>query len=426
MQHTPFWPDNFPKPVLPLATEPPPTADVAIIGGGYTGLSCARTLAKAGVSVVVLERETIGWGASSRNAGITGCGLKAGAPTIFKKYGEAYGIKFWQASLDAVDLIKELVDEERIDCDWQQNGDLCVAFKPSHFETFKAKIEWHQKTLGHSLALIPPSELQAEIGSNAYFGGIVDHHGAGLHPAKLVFGLAEVASKYGAKLVEEAGVFKIEKTAASFTLHTIKGEIKAKKILVATNGYTDRLLPQLKPRIFTGGSYSIVTEPLSPELQAEISPKGRVFWDSKWFLNYFRLTPDGRLLWGGRNNLSPTLDLQESAKMLYAGMLRAFPQLAGIPISHTWTGQLGLTFDLMPHIGRVDGRNGGIYYALGHGGHGLHTALLLGREVAQLFLGEKSSSPFMEIPHQTYFFYRNEPWFLPLAALNFRIRDWLS
>ena len=422
MKLIPFWPDHFPKPERSLSAELPAETDVAIVGGGYTGLSCARTLAKAGVSVVILERETIGWGASSRNAGITGCGLKASASTIFKKYGEDYGRKFWQASLDALDLIQELVDQEGVKCDWQQNGDLCVAFKPSHFENFKSKIEWHQKNLGHALTLVSPTELSAEIGSKAYFGGVVDHHGAGLHPAKLVFGLAKAAARYGANLVEEAGVFKIEKTASGFTLHTMKGEINAKEILVATNGYTDQLVSGLKPKIFAGGSYSIVTEPLSPDLQAEISPKGRMFWDSKWFLNYFRLTPDGRLLWGGRNNLSPTLDLNESAKMLQAGMLRAFPQLAGVSISHTWTGQLGLTFDLMPHIGQMDG----IYYALGHGGHGLHTALLLGREVAQMLLGEKSSSPFMEISHQTYFFYRNKPWFLPFAALNFRIRDWLS
>jgi glycine/D-amino acid oxidase-like deaminating enzyme len=422
MRLAPFWPTNFPKPALPLAPDIPAETDVAIIGGGFTGLSCARTLAKAGVSAAVLERETIGWGASSRNAGITGCGLKAGAPTIFKKYGEACGRKFWQASLEALELIKELIYEEGIDCDWQQNGDLCVAFKPSHYENFKSKIEWHQKNLGHKLELVSPASLSSEIGSSAYFGGVVDYHGAGLHPAKLVFGLAQVAAGYGAQLIEEAGVFKIEKTAAGYTLRTIKGDIQAKEILVATNGYTDQLVPKLKPRIFAGGSYSIVTEVLSPELQAEISPKGRVFWDSKWFLNYFRLTPDGRLLWGGRNNLSPTLDLHESAKMLTTGMLKAFPQLEGIPISHTWTGQLGLTFDLMPHIGRING----IYYALGHGGHGLHTALLLGREVARLLTGEKTSSPFMEISHQTYFFYRNKPWFLPLAALNFRIRDWLS
>ncbi len=422
MELTSFWSNTFPKPNLPLAAALPSETDVAVIGGGYTGLSCARSLAQAGISVVVLERETIGWGASSRNAGITGCGLKAGAPQIFKKYGQDLGRKFWQVSLEALDLIKELVYEEGIDCDWQQNGDLCVAFKPTHYEGFKSKRDWHQKNLGHALELVPPETLPTEIGSAAYFGGLLDHHGAGLHPAKLVFGLAQVAARYGARLIEETGVYKITQTPAGYLLHTVKGELRAKEILVATNGYTDLLVPGLKPRIFAGGSYSLVTEPLPPELQAEISPKGRMFWDSKWFLNYFRLTPDGRLLWGGRNNLSPSLDLHKSAQMLKAGMLRAFPQLTGISISHTWTGQLGLTFDLMPHIGQIKG----IFYALGYGGHGLHTALLLGREAAQILSGEKISSPFMEISHQTYFFYRKQPWFLPLAALNFRIRDWLS
>ena len=228
MKLIPFWSENYPKPAIPQVKELPREVDVAIIGGGFTGLSCARTLAKTGVSVAVLERETIGWGASSRNAGITGCGLKAGAPTIFKRYGEKYGRLFWQASLDALDLIKELVNEEKIDCDFHQDGDLCVAYKPSHYESFKAKIEWHRKVLDHNLRLVPPSDLHAEIGSDAYFGGIVDDHGAGLHPAKLVFGLAEIAVKYGAVLCEESDVIKVEKISSGYLLHTNKGDLRSR------------------------------------------------------------------------------------------------------------------------------------------------------------------------------------------------------
>jgi len=170
------------------------------------------------------------------------------------------------------------------------------------------------------------------------------------------------------------------------------------------------------------GSYSIVTEPLSTGAQGEISPRQRMFWDSKWFLNYFRLTPDGRLLWGGRNNLSTTLDVRESARILRGEMVRTFPQLKEVPVTHTWTGQLGLTFDLMPHIGRVKG----VHYVFGFGGHGLHAALYLGREIGQMLSGEKGSSPFAEIKHQRVFFYRNKPWFLPLAVQYFRFRDRLS
>ncbi len=424
MKTTSFWNDSYPRPTdLPAADELPTQVDVAIIGSGYTGLSAARTLRKAGVSVAVLERNHIGWGASSRNGGITGCGLKKGAQAIFKDYGEKCGHFFWQAGLDALDLVIELSEKDGIDCDLQQNGDLCVAYKPSHFEGFKEHIRWHKENLGHELEFVPPSELQSEIGSPAYFGGVIDHHGTGIHPAKLVYNLAKFVAAQGAILCENAGVTKIEKLAQGYSLETPRGFIEAKEIILATNGYTDRLSPKLNKKTFPVGSYSIVTEPLSDELRMSISPKGRMFWDSKWFLNYFRITPDGRLLWGGRNNLSTTLDLANSAAILHTEMLRAFPQLEGIHVTHTWTGQLGLTFDLMPNIGRLDD---GIHYALGYGGHGLHTALYLGREIAQILTGEKTGSPFMEIPHQTYFFYRDKAWFLPFAAMYYRVKDSLS
>ena len=143
-----FWNDNYPRPTnLAVADELPSRADIAVIGGGYTGLSAARTLAKSGTNTIVLEREYIGWGASSRNGGITGCGLKKGIPAIFKDYGKEYGHKFWQAGLDSLDLVKELVEEEGIDCDFQQKGDLCVAYKPSHFEGFKKKLRGIEKIL---------------------------------------------------------------------------------------------------------------------------------------------------------------------------------------------------------------------------------------------------------------------------------------
>jgi glycine/D-amino acid oxidase-like deaminating enzyme len=421
---TPFWQYDYPRPEdLPVVEETPSSIDVAIVGSGYTGLSAARSLTRQGASVAVLEREHIGWGASSRNGGITGCGLKKGMPSVFEAYGEKYGNIFWQASLDALDLVKELAEQDGIDFDWQQKGDLCVAYKPSHYEDFKSKITWHKKKLNHELQLVPPDELQKEIGSTAYYGGVIDPHGASLHPAKLVFGLAELVAKQGAMLCEYAGVTGIEKKPKGYLLHTQRGTLQAKDVILATNGYTDNLSPELNHKTFPVGSYSIVTEPLTEELQREISPKGRVFWDSKWFLNYFRLTPDGRLLWGGRNNLSTTLDLVESEKILQEQMLRAFPQLEDVTVTHTWTGQLGLTFDLMPNIGRLQN---GVYYAVGYGGHGLHTALYLGREIAQILSGEISSSPFMEIPHQTYFFYRDKTWFLPFAAYYYRFRDWIS
>ena len=181
-------------------------------------------------------------------------------------------------------------------------------------------------------------------------------------------------------------------------------------------------MPRLKPLIFPVGSYIVVTEPLSEDLQNIISPKKRMYYDSKWFLNYFRLTPDGRMLWGGRNDLSTDLDLDDSAKRLTRELYSILPDLRDIPITHTWTGKLGITFDLMPHIGEKNG----IYYAFGYGGHGLSIATYLGTEIGLLLSGKKDRSPFMEISHQTMFFYRNRPWFIPFAARYFRFLDWVS
>jgi glycine/D-amino acid oxidase-like deaminating enzyme len=147
-----------------------------------------------------------------------------------------------------------------------------------------------------------------------------------------------------------------------------------------------------------------------------------MFWDTKWFLNYFRLTPDGRLAMGGRSNLSPDLDVVDSAQYLRQAILRVFPPLGDAPLTHTWSGRLGLTFDLLPHIGRVDG----LYYAFGYSGHGVAIATYLGQEVARLMSGQIARSPFADIPHPTYFFYRQNPWFLPLAAAYYRFLDWVS
>ena len=419
----PFWQSQFPRPAdLPLARALPERVDVAIVGSGYTGLNAARVLAKSGASVSVIERETIGWGASSRNGGIATPGIKRPIDAIFAKYGETKGRAFWQASLDAIDLIEEIVRTERIDCDWRRDGHLYLAYKPAHFTAMQEKVAWYRDALGHEVRTIAPAELPTEIGSRVFHGGLADDFSGSLHPAKYVYGLAKAAARCGVGLHEGTDVHRIYRRSNAFELETSAGPLAAKEVLIATNGYTDRLVPALKPRVVPVGSYIIVTEPLSQELQKELIPTGRVFNDSKNFLNYFRLTPDGRMLWGGRNDLSTDLDLERSADILRAQLIHTFPQLEDVPLTHSWAGKLGITFDLMPHIGRVDG----IHYAFGYGGHGLSIATYLGTEVGKLLTGEISTSLFAEIPHPTMFFYRNEPWFLPLAARYYRLLDWIG
>jgi len=424
MQKSPLWTDQFSRPNNIITSDSPRAeTDIAIVGSGYTGLCAARILKKNGASVTVLDRNTIGWGASSRNGGMATPGLKQGIQKIHKIYGEKLAHEFWKISVDAIDLIDEIVNEHSIDCDWERNGHASLATKPSHAPRLKEYGSWLEKEFGHYQKYIPKHQIRDEIGSNTYYGALTDEISGGLHPSKYVFGLASAVSNLGVQLCENTAVTKIEKNDSNnFKLITSKGDITAKKVIIATNGYTDRLVSKLKPLIFPVGSYIVVTEPLTNELQNIINPKRRMYYDSKWFLNYFRLTPDGRMLWGGRNDLSTDLDLDDSAKRLSKELYTVFPDLKDIPITHTWTGKLGLTFDLMPHIGKTNG----IYYAFGYGGHGLSIATYLGTEIGLILAGKKDRSPFMEISHQTAFFYRNRPWFIPFAARYFRFLDWIS
>ena len=424
MLKTPLWTDQFPRPNnLATSDNPNSDTDIAIIGSGYTGLCAARILRKNGASVTIFDRNTVGWGASSRNGGMATPGLKQGIQKIYKMYGSKLAHEFWKASVDAIDLIEEIVDEHSIDCDWQRNGHASLATKPSHAPRLKQYGSWLEKKFGHVQNYISKNQIRDEIGSDAYHGALTDEISGGLHASKYVYGLATTVSNLGVLLCEHTDVLDIEKNDSNyFRLITSAGDVRAKKVIVATNGYTDRLVPGLKPLIFPVGSYIVVTEPLSEDLQKIISPKKRMYYDSKWFLNYFRLTPDGRMLWGGRNDLSTDLDLDDSAKRITRELYSILPDLRDIPITHTWTGKLGITFDLMPHIGEKNG----IYYAFGYGGHGLSIATYLGTEIGLLLSGKKDRSPFMEISHQTMFFYRNRPWFIPFAARYFRFLDWVS
>ncbi|SVA31711.1 uncharacterized protein METZ01_LOCUS84565 [marine metagenome] len=418
-----FWTDQFsPSNPLPVSLDLPAEVDVAIVGSGYTGLTAARVLAKAGNSVAVMDQYKIGWGASSRNGGMATPGLKQDILKIHKKYGMDYAREFWRSSVDAIDLLEQIIIEENIDCNWSRKGHVALACKQSHYDDFPEYAAWIKREMGHEKTIVSKEEIKSEIGTDAYFGGLSDKSSGGLQPAKYVDGLARAVAVLGVILCEDTRAEKINREGGGYELMTSKGDIKARDVVIATNGYTDMLVPGLKPKVFPVGSYIIVTEPLPQDLQDKLSPKQRMFYDSKRFINYFRLTPDGRMLWGGRNDLSTDLDLNESAKILSNQARKVFPELNDVEITHTWTGKLGITFDLMPHIGEING----IHYAFGYGGHGLSIATYLGTELGLLMSGQKDRSPYKEISHQTMFFYRKEPWFLPFAAYYYRFLDWIS
>jgi glycine/D-amino acid oxidase-like deaminating enzyme len=420
MQTTNFWAEDFPRPADLPTTELPDRVDVLIVGGGYTGLHAALTLCKAGAGVAVLDQETIGWGASSRNGGMALTGMKMEMPAIFKRYGPELGRRFWAWSLAALDHLECTLAEEQIDCDYVRSGHLLLASKPQHYAAMAHELQWMRQELGYEQAwLLPKTEQRREIGTDEFYGGLGDSRSGALHPAKYVFGLARAAARHGAQLVERAQVTGVARQGTRFAVGTSRGVVDAGEILFATNGYTSNAIPALRAGIFPVGSYIIVTEPLAPALQAELSPHGRMFFDSKNFLNYFRLTPDGRMLFGGRHDLSTGLDLVASARIMRQRMVEVFPQLGGVLVTHTWTGKLGVAFDLMPHAGRIEG----IHYAYGYAGHGVSIAGHLGKEIGEIIAGTRRTTPFAEIGHPRFPFTRYDKLYLPLVSKWFQALD---
>jgi glycine/D-amino acid oxidase-like deaminating enzyme len=422
-----FWHDTVEMPSSEVLVPLPEKVDVAIVGGGYTGLSAAISLARLGVRVAVLEAETIGWGASSRNGGMTLTGLKVSMSEIVKDYGRELAGNLFRCSLEAIDTVEQIIKAENIACGFARYGHLNVASKPGHFDQLAADAEFMQKEFNHPMRLVPRSELAGEVGSRVYYGGVVDKISGGLNPAQYVAGLAKAAEKAGATLCACARVTRIERDGQDFNITTSRGKLKTDRIFVATSGYTDGFLPPLQRKVIPVGSFIIATEPLPKELAADVSPKNRMIFDSRHYLNYYRLSGDHRLIFGGRAAFFPeTADtIRQSADILQREMLKTFPQLAGIRVDYAWGGTLDFTFDMLPHVGETNG----VYYALGYAGHGVALATYLGKTCAEAIMdGKISQHPFAAFPFPgaPLGLYNGKPWFLPFAGLWYRILDWVE
>jgi len=417
---------------MPAATEGdlPAHADTLVIGAGYTGLSTARTLAKRGVKVAVLEANSIGWGASSRNGGMVLTGMKLSAETLAKRYGMELTRRMYADSLASIDLVEQIVREENIDCNFSRCGHLEVACKQSHFDLYARSAEVIAKEFNHQLRIVPRKDLSGEIGSSIYFGGLVDESSAGLNPARYVAGLARAALKTGASIYESARVQKIahglQNGARGFEIKTTRGDISARDVLVATSGYTSSATPALQKKIIPIGSYIIVTEQLPESLAEELSPHNRMIYDSKYYLYYYRLTPDNRMLFGGRAAFFPETKntIRRSVEILRRGMVEVYPQLHDAKIAHAWGGTVDFCFDTMPHAGQVDG----IHYALGYAGHGVAMATYLGARMAEKICGSSDEIPYATIPFPgaPLGLYNGTPWFLPFAGAYYKVLDWIS
>jgi glycine/D-amino acid oxidase-like deaminating enzyme len=412
----------------------PEVVDVAVIGAGFTGLSAARTLAKRGAKVAVFESETIGWGASSRNGGMVLTGMKLGVNQLISKYGRERTQRMYAASLATIDCVEQIVREEAIDCDFSRCGHLEVACKKKHFDDYARQADVIDRDFDHKLRVVQRHDLSAEIGSAIYYGGMVDEISAGCNPARYVAGLARAAMKAGGQIFEHTQVESIQRDSRQgemgWKLSTSRGQLSggvwAHEVFVATSGYTGAATPALQKKIIPIGSFIITTEVLPAPLARELSPRNRMIYDSKNYIYYYRLTPDRRMLFGGRAAFFPENDqtVRRSAELLRRGMIGVYPQLRDARINYVWGGTLDFAFDIMPHAGQLDG----MYYSVGYAGHGVAMATYQGQKIAEMMAGDQPENPFVGIPFPgaPLGLYNGKPWFLPFAGAWYKFLDWVS
>jgi glycine/D-amino acid oxidase-like deaminating enzyme len=408
----------------------PERVDVAVIGAGFTGLSAARTLAQRGAKVAVLESETIGWGASSRNGGMVLTGMKLGVNKLISMYGRERTQRMYAASLESIDCVEKIIREEAIDCDFSRCGHLEVACKQRHFDDYARQAEVVAREFNHELHVVQKHELSGEIGSNIYYGGMVDEVSAGVNPARYVSGLGCAAMEAGAQIFERTRVESLGPESlqgdSGWKIATTRGKLWAREVFVGTSGYTGRATPVLQKKIIPIGSFIITTEILPEALAHELSPRNRMIYDSKNYLYYYRLTPDRRMLFGGRAAFFPESDqtVRKSAEILRRGMIDVYPQLSDAGVEYVWGGTLDFAFDVMPHAGQIDG----MYYAVGYAGHGVAMATYQGQKIAELIAGDKPENPFIGIPFPgaPLGLYNGSPWFLPFAGGWYKFLDWVS
>ncbi len=424
----PFWWEAAP-PTADGSAALPPRTDVAVIGSGYTGLSCALELARRGIGVTVIEAQRFGEGASTRNGGHVSAGVNLGKPPagsgespLIARLGRERYDALLREGAHAQRHLEEVLAREGIECHYLKSGRLVAACTRAHYRELEHKAaSLDPDGTGH-VRLLPEARLREEIDSPFYRGGMVVDGAAQIHPALYHRGLLDACRRRGVTLCANTRVHAVERRGSGFTLATDAGEIAADAVLRATNGYTGAESPWLRRRLVPLGSYIIVTEPIGAERARALTPNLRTISDTKRVLSYFRIAPGGdRVMFGGREAFSTT-GAVESARLLHRSMLRVWPQLAGVRVTHSWTGNVAFTFDFMPHVGQHEG----VHYAAGCNGSGVVMMSWLGYRAALLIARANAPSAFDGIDMPTLPGYSGRPWFAPLVGRWYRLRDALD
>ncbi len=422
-EHAPSWyaataPVGAPRAPLQGDIE----ADVCIVGGGFTGLNAAIELRQRGFSVVLLEGRRIGWGASGRNGGqlIVGIG---GEDKIGEELGRTAGDIAWRMGFEAVDIVRQRIEQHGIDCELKW-GHLSAALRPRQLAGLAAQAEaLARHGYPHPLRLVQAGEMQQFVASRRYIGGLYSEGSGHLHPLKLCLGEAHLAEQLGARLFEQSAASRIE-SGPHPRVHTAQGQVRAGAVLLACNAYLGGLYRPLRGRVLPAGSYLVATAPLTEAHAQALLPKDSAVADENTVLDYFRLSPDRRLLFGGLCNYSGRQP-RDIGAALRPALARVFPQIAHIPFDYQWGGDIGISLRRIPQVGRLPGN---VWYAMGYSGHGLGTTHLAARLVAEAMAG--SAERFDVLARVKHRAMPGGRWLanpaLALGMLFYRIRDALG
>ena len=417
-QHA-YWLDLLPPPPS-LPQNPLRTVDVVVVGSGYTGLNAALETIRGGRSTLVLDAQNPGFGCSTRNGGQISTSIKPSVTALTAKYGSdrAYAIR--KEGENALQWIETLITRENIKCDFNRSGRYHAAHTPQHYEAIARDAEHLRKNEDIEAYTVPQSDQRTELGSDAYFGGVVFPRHASVNPGLYHRGLLDAAIKAGVHITGNCHVSGLQREKDRFILSTSKGQVSARDVIVATNGYTTHLTPWLQRRVIPIGSYIIATEELPTDLIDTLFPTKRIASDTCKVVYYYRTSPDRkRILFGGRVSARETNPLV-SGPALYHDMCRIFPDLTGFKVSHSWSGTVAYTFDELAHTGI----HNGVHYAMGYCGSGVSMAGYLGMKMGQKVLGQKAGqTAFDGLKFPTRPFYTGNPWFLPATVAWYRWQD---
>lgn len=422
MKFTSYWHDTAPAFAGGAAGPVTGHYDVAVIGAGFTGLGAARGLAMAGRSVVVLEARVVGFGASGRNGGHLNNGIAHSYLAARAEFGADKARALYHAFDAGVDFIERLVVEEGIDCAFRRAGKLKLASKPQHMAGIRANYQAIHAEVDPDTALLTREELRGEIGSDAFHGAMLQKKSAMMHMGRFVTGLADATVRHGAVIHENAPVTACVRQGTGWRVETPNGTVTAGQVLLATGAYTTEAFPWFRRRIVPVGSFLLATRPLSAAEVAATMPGNRTCVTSLNIGNYFRLSPDNRLIFGGRARFSARSDQQSDAKsgaILRRALAGIFPHLAEIPVDYCWGGMVDMTQDRYPRAGQAEG----LWYAMGYSGHGAQIASLMGDMLAERMLGHPERNPFADLPWGAVPLHTGKPWFLPLVGLYYKAKD---